>query len=82
MQGKSRVAGVDEARTRLPEILNAANADGTVTIVTKRGVPYAAIVPVSQVLHQPLKLTDLRGSATGYYGDAGVFIEGLRSEWP
>lgn len=82
MQGKSRIAGVDEARTKLPEILNAANADGTVTIVTKRGVPYAAIVPVSQALHQPSRLTDLRGSASGCYGDAGKFIEGLRSEWP
>ncbi len=82
MQVKSRIAGVDEARTNLPEILNAANADGTVTIVTKRGVPYAAIVPVSQALQQPVKLTDLRGSADGCYGEVGEFLEGLRSEWP
>ena len=82
MQGKLRTAGVDEARTKLPEILNAANVDGTVTIVTKRGVPYAAIVPISQTLHQASKLTDLRGSANGCYGDAGEFIKGLRDEWP
>ena len=82
MQGKSRIVGVDEARTRLPEILNAANVDGTVTIVTKRGVPYAAIVPVSQVLSQAPKLTDLSASAPGCYGDAGEFIKGLRNEWP
>ena len=42
MQGKSRIVGVDEARTNLPEILSAANADGTVTIVTKRGVRFAS----------------------------------------
>ena len=82
MQVKSRIAGVDEARTNLPEILNAANSDGTVTIVTKRGVPYAAIVPVSQALQQPVKLTDLRGSAGGCYGEVGEFLKGLRSEWP
>ena len=81
MQGRSRIASLKEVRTNLPEILDAANADGTVTIVTRRGVPFAAIVPVSRVLHQPLKLTDLRGSASGCYGDADEFIKGLRGEW-
>lgn len=82
MQGDPRMAGVDEARTKFPEIINMAHADGTVTIVTKRGVPYAAIVPVAQALHPSLKLTDLRGSAKGCFGDTREYIERLRSEWP
>ena len=41
-----------------------------------------SIVPVSQVLSQAPKLTDLRASARGCYGDAGEFIKGLRNEWP
>lgn len=49
MSGNVRSAGVEETRTKLPSLLEAANR-GTVTVVTKRGVPYAAIVPVSKAL--------------------------------
>ena len=81
MRGKSRIVDVDDAGIRLPKILDAANADGTVTIVTKNGNPYAAIVPVSMALRQSANLTDLRGSASGCYGEAGEFVVGLRNEW-
>ena len=81
MDGKVRSAGVDEARTRLPEILRAANDEGAVTIVTKRGEPYAAVVPVWQALREAPSLSDLRGSANGCFGDAATFVSALRDEW-
>ena len=73
--------GAEEARKRLPEILARAHRDGTVTIVTRHGVPYAAIVPVSQVAREAPKLTALRGSARGCYGDVAQYIDELRDEW-
>ena len=81
MGDKVRIAGVEEARAQLPSILRSAHLEGTVTIVTKRGVPYAAIVPVSQAIRETPKLTELRGSAEGCFGDARRFVEGLRDEW-
>ena len=81
MQGKVQTAGVKEARTRLPEILRSADNEGTVTIVTKRGKPCAAVVPVSQALRKAPNLSDLRGSAKGCFGNAGQFVSKLRDEW-
>ena len=81
MESKIRSAGVGEARTKLPEILRAANDEGAVTIVTKRGKPYAAVVPVSQALREAPSLSDLRGSANGCYGNAGAFVGASRDEW-
>ena len=81
MADKMRVAGVEEARAKLPSILRSAHQDGTVTIVTKRGVPYAAVVPVSHAVREGPKLSDLRGSAEGCFGNARRFVEGLRDEW-
>ena len=81
MASKVRTAGVDEARTNLPEILRAANNEGAVTIVTKRGKPYAAVVPVWQAVREAPNFSDLRGSANGCFGEAGAFIGALRDEW-
>ena len=81
MADKVQVAGVEEARTRLPSILRSAYQEGTVTIVTKRGVPYAAVVPVSHAIREAPKLSELRGSAEGCFGDVRRFVEGLRDEW-
>jgi len=78
---KVRVAGVEEARAKLSAILRSANQEGTVTIVTKRGVLYAAIVPVSQAIREAPRLSELRGSAEGCFGDVRRFVEGLRDEW-
>ena len=52
------------------------------TIVTRRGEPYAAVVPVSLALRDAPKLSELRGSAQGCYGDAARFVGELRDEWP
>jgi len=76
-----KMAGVEEARKRLPEILNRAYHDGTVTIVTKHGVPYAAIVSVSQVVRKVPTLTALRGSARGCYGETAPYVARLRDVW-
>ena len=73
---------MDEARTKLPELLRAANHEGAITIVTKRGEPYAAIVPVAQALPQAPRLSTLRGSANGCFGDAASFVSALRDKWP
>ena len=81
MRNRVRVSGVEETRTRLPEILRAARHEGAVTIVTKRGEPYAAVVPVSLALRDVPKLSELRGSARGRYGDAARFVGELRDEW-
>jgi len=73
--------GVDEARKRLPELLDRARAEGLVTVVRKRGVPCAAIVPLSYLRQDNVKgISSLRGSGKGVYGDAGEFIEGER-DW-
>lgn len=77
-----RVAGVEDARAGLAEILRAANRDGVVTIVTKRGVPYAAVVPVPEALRQAPRLSELAGTARGCYGDAVRFVREMRDEWP
>ena len=82
MDFKVQTAGVDEARTKLPEILRAANDEGAITIVTKRGEPYAAVVPVAQALPEAPRISTLRGSANGCYGDAGSFVSAMRDEWP
>ena len=82
MESKVRTAGVEEARTKLPQILRAANHEDAITIVTKRGKPYAAVVPVWQALREAPSILALRGSANGCFGDAGAFVRGLRDEWP
>ena len=49
--------------------------------MTKRGVPYAAIVPVSHVVRGVHGLTALRGSARGCYGEAARYVDRMRDEW-
>ena len=76
-----KTAAAREARNRLHEIPRRAHDDGTVTIVTKRGVPRAAIVPVSRVVREAPGLTASRGSTRGCYGDAAKHIARIRGEW-
>ena len=82
MERKVQTAGVEEARTKLTHILRAAHHEGAITIVTKRGKPYAAVVPVWQALREEPTLSALRGSANGCFGDAGAFVRAMRDEWP
>lgn len=75
-------AGAEEARKKLPELIHRAERDGTVTIVTKRGRPCAAIVPLSHLKRgQAPKLTELRDSASGCYGDIAEYVDSSRRAW-
>ena len=82
MESAMNQAGAEEARKKLPELIDRAQRDGTVTIVTKRGVPCAAIVPLSHLGRgRAPKLTALRGSAAGCYGDIAEYIDETRRSW-
>ena len=75
-------AGAEEARNRLPELIDRAQRDGTVTIVTRRGVPCAAIVPLSHIESADTpRLSALRGTAAGCYGDMAEYIDETRRTW-
>lgn len=78
----SREKGVEEARREFPAILDAAARGGT-TIITRRGVPVAAVVPASAAAcARPLSLLSLAGSGKGLWGaDASKGIARLRDEW-
>ena len=75
MSDQSRVSSVDEAKWS-PEGTQGAYKHGPATQATKRGGLDGA-VPVPQAA----KLTELRGSARGCYGDATAFVEQMRGEW-
>ena len=74
--------GAENARRRLPELLERAH-NGEQAIITKRGVPYAAIVPTDQ-RPEPAgeTLLDLMGTGKGLWGDElGAWVDKLRDEW-
>ena len=75
--------GAEEARAKLPELLERAHR-GVPTVITKRGQPYAALVPVADV-RAPRKgstLLSLRGTGPDLWGaDAAKFVAELREEW-
>jgi prevent-host-death family protein len=78
-----RKQGVEDARKNLPALLEQAHR-GQTLVVTKRGKPYAAIVPVDQVVHKKpgMSLTTLRGSGKGMWGkDSTAWLKKLRKEW-
>ena len=78
---KMQTVGVQEARTQFSSILRTANRDGVVTVITKRGVPYAAVAPAPRRQAKGPALSSLRGSAKGCFGDAARYITRLRNEW-
>ena len=73
----------EEARKRLPELLDAAEK-GESTIITRRGRPVAVLAPVAGsgagIGQQPL--TPWQGSGRGLWGkDSGRTVRRLRGEW-
>ena len=79
-----QTCGADEARTRLPELLERAHR-GEVTIITKRGVPYAAVVPldVLPAVEPRSSLLALKGTGAGLWGDdPRATLRQMREEWP
>ncbi len=79
---KSTYKGVEDARRELPELLDAA-AQGDSTVITRRGHPVAALVPLAaydSVRQQPL--LPLAGSGRGLWGRRSRKALGrLRDEW-
>jgi prevent-host-death family protein len=75
--------GSEEARSELPTLLEEAQS-GRATIITRRGRPVAALVPLSQYrlgLRQESLLT-LEGVARGLWGKNSTgTIKKLRDEW-
>jgi prevent-host-death family protein len=74
--------GSEEARNELPALLEQAQG-GRATIITRRGRPVAALVPLSQY-HVPAQqsLLTLEGTGRGLWGksSAGI-IKKQRDEW-
>jgi prevent-host-death family protein len=75
--------GAEEARAKLPELLERAHR-GLPTVITKRGQPYAALVPPgdARARGKASTLMALRGTGRGLW-DADVVdaVAQLRDEW-
>lgn len=75
--------GAEEARIQLPDLLVAAE-NGHSTIITKRGRPVAAIVPLAayEVGDRQEPLLPMEGSGHGLWGeDSRETLRDLRDEW-
>lgn len=74
--------GTQEARAQLPALLADAER-GRITIITKRGRPIAALVPIAQVAaHSQRSLLTLAGTGVGLWGkDSSRRLARLRDEW-
>ena len=75
--------GAEEARSRLPELLAAAE-QGQSTIITRHGRPVAVLMPITgygaAIDQQPL--TPWQGSGRGLWGkDSPRTLRRLRGEW-
>ena len=78
-----REKGVEEARKQFAALLETA-ARGQVTVITRHGSPYAAIVPASGINRQTAGITlkQLRGSGKKLWPhDAAKWTNKLRKEW-
>jgi len=77
--------GLEQARAQLPTLMAQAHA-GQISIITKHGQPYAAIVPLADVAQARKRLAkgilNLQGSGKGLWGKkSGGTIAQLRDEW-
>lgn len=78
-----RTRGVQEARQELPALVEAAH-QGSGTIITKHGKPYAAIVPLNQATDKNRGVTAVQLRGTGkkiWKRDAAAEVSRLRDEW-
>jgi prevent-host-death family protein len=79
----SRKYGAEEARARLPELLERAHR-GVPTLITRHGRPYAMLVPVEQARarRRRVSLLSLAGTGTGLWGrDPAAAVAAMRDEW-
>ncbi|HEY2407176.1 MAG TPA: type II toxin-antitoxin system prevent-host-death family antitoxin [Polyangiaceae bacterium] len=75
--------GSEEARTLLPDLLERAHR-GEGSLITKRGKPYAEVVPVgaANTGNPRLSFLSLAGSGRGLWGrDSRRALKRLRDEW-
>jgi prevent-host-death family protein len=75
--------GSEEARNELPTLLEVAEG-GQSTIITRRGRPVAALVPIAHLrsMERQKSLLSLKGSGRGLWGkDSGGTLKKLREEW-
>jgi prevent-host-death family protein len=75
--------GAEEARNQLPELLDAAEK-GQSTLITRRGRPVAALVPIQayEAAIRQASLLPLAGSGRGLWGKNSTrTIRKLRDEW-
>ena len=75
--------GAEEARNQLPALIEAA-VEGRSTIITRRGRPVAALVPMAQLGHadRQQSLLNLNGSGRGLWGASSLrTLRHLRDEW-
>jgi len=80
---KRRTYGAEEARALLPELLERAHR-GEGTVITKRGKPYAQVVPADTIHDGKPKLPflSLAGSGRGLWGrNSRRTLKRLRDEW-
>jgi antitoxin (DNA-binding transcriptional repressor) of toxin-antitoxin stability system len=79
-----RKVGAEEARTKLPKLLELAH-QGKTTIVTRRGEPYAAVAPLDHVPTQRARggVLALRGTGKALWGAGGGAraVRRMRDEW-
>jgi prevent-host-death family protein len=84
--GRPAQLGLDEARSQFPSLVTAAAARGASTIITRRGEPVAAVVPLAALpvrgASAAQELLSLVGSGRGLWGASpGQVIDRLRAEW-
>jgi prevent-host-death family protein len=75
--------GSEEARNELPTLLEEAQS-GRATIITRRGRPVAALVPLSQCQTgaRQQSMLNLEGAARGLWGkNSSTTLKKLRDEW-
>jgi prevent-host-death family protein len=75
--------GSEEARNELPTLLEDAEG-GRATIITRRGRPVAALVPLAQyhISHRQQSLLTMAGSGRGLWGkNSGGTLDKMRDEW-
>ncbi len=75
--------GSEEARSELPALIDAAQ-DGHTTIITRRGRPVAALVPLENYRSGPgqQSLLPLEGSGRRLWGSSSTrTLRRLRDEW-
>jgi prevent-host-death family protein len=74
--------GAEEARNQLPKLIEAAEA-GDATVITRRGEPVAALVPVeAYTAYHQQSLLPIAGTGRGLWGrNSTRVLRRLRDEW-